>query len=103
MSLTLLDGKDINTDVIADGEYYVENCTGIPINQSAGYLKQTSYNDGSDVIFVAQYFRGLLHYGDRELASYERFLYPKELALEGKDAASVGWMRRIPLTYRADS
>jgi len=99
-SLTLLGSKDLNTPAtIDDGEYYVDTATsGLPRSQSAGYFKQVTYNDGSDDIFVLQEFRGLRAYGDKELGSYERFLFPKELSA-GLNAKSLKWQRRVPLIY----
>ncbi len=99
MALTLLTGVDLNiAKGITDGEYYVEASTGLPRNQSAGYFKQVTYNDGSDDIFVLQEFRGLRAYGDAELSTYERFYFPKEFAL-GLNAKKFRWQRRKPLTY----
>jgi len=99
MALALLTGIDLNiAKNITDGEYYVENSTGLPRKQSAGYFKQVTYNDGSDDIFVLQEFRGLRAYGDKELASYERFAFPKELA-QGLNAKEFRWQKRKLLTY----
>lgn len=100
MGLELLSGVDFDApETIQDGEYYVDyTCTGYPRHQSAGYFKQLTYNDGTDLIFVIQEFNGLRSYGDTELASYERFVFPKELA-EGKNAKKLQWQKRRPLVY----
>ena len=100
MSLTLLASKDLNApSTITDGEYYVDaTCTGLPRQQTVGYLKQITYNDGSDDILVVQEFRGLRAYGDIELGTYERFAFPKELAA-GLNAKSFAWQKRRPLVY----
>ncbi len=100
MALTLLTGTDLFVAKdITDGEYYVDStCTGLPRQQSAGYFKQVSYNDGSDDIFVMQEFRGLRAYGDTELGTYERFVFPKELAA-GLNARKFAWQKRRPLVY----
>jgi len=100
MSLTLLASKDLNApSTIIDGEYYVDvTCTGLPRQQTVGYLKQITYNDGSDDILVVQEFRGLRAYGDIELGTYERFAFPKELAA-GLNAKSFAWQKRRPLVY----
>jgi len=99
MSLTLLTGADLDSaSSITDGEYYVEASTGLPRNQSAGYFKQVTYNDGSDDIFVLQEFKGLRSYGDTELGDYERFAFPKELGL-GLNAKELKWQKRKPLVY----
>ncbi len=99
-SLTLLGAKDLNApSTIDDGEYYVDaTTTGLPKGQSAGYFKQMTYNDGSDDIFLFQEFKGLLNYGDTELADYERFYFPKEAAA-GLHAKSLRWQKRRPLVY----
>jgi len=100
MALSLLASKDLNApSTITDGEYYVDaTCTGLPRQQSAGYFKQDTYNDGSDDIFVMQEFKGLRAYGDTELGTYERFAFPKELAA-GLNAKSFAWQKRKPLVY----
>ena len=99
-SLTLLGAKDLNDPAtIDDGEYYVDNtASGLPKGQTAGYFKQLSYNDGTDDIFLVQEFKGLLRYGDTELATYERFYFPKEAAL-GLHAKALMWQKRRPLVY----
>jgi len=99
MALALLTGADLNiAKNITDGEYYVEASDGLPRNQSAGYFKQETYNNGSDDIFVIQEFKGLRSYGDTELATYERFAFPKELAA-GLNAKKFRWQKRKPLIY----
>ena len=98
-ALTLLTGADLDKPSgIADGEYYVEASTGLPKGQSAGMLKQSTYNNGTDDIFVLQEFKGLLNYGDKELATYERFAFPKELAA-GLNAHALIWHKRRPQTF----
>jgi len=99
MALANLTGADLNDPAsITDGEHYVTASSGLPRFQSAGYFKQVTYNDGSDDIFVLQEFRGLRAYGDKELASYERFAFPKELA-QGLNAKEFRWQKRKLLTY----
>ncbi len=99
MALDLLTGADLNDPAaITDGEYYVEASDGLPKNQSAGYFRQATYNDGSDDIFLIQEFKGLRNYGDTELSDYERFLFPKELSL-GLSAKALTWQKRRPLVY----
>ena len=98
MSLELLSNIDISKDIIQDGEYYCDaTCKGLPKQQSAGYLKQVSYNDGTDTIFVMQTFRGLRNYGDKVLKAYERFAFPKESKLF--NANGLDWMERRPGIY----
>jgi len=101
MALTGLSGANLDAPAsLADGQFYCNSdCLGMPRYQSAGYFSQETYNDGSDDILVVQTFKGLLNYGDRVLATYERFIFPKEIA-DGKRAAGPSWAKREAGTYK---
>ena len=58
--------------------------------------------DGQEYpVMLVQEFKGLLAYGDKELSTYERFIFPKE-AVIGLNARSFTWFRRRPFTFLRD-